>query len=162
MRRRRRHQDNPSQGRLFELPRFVLNEHHATHLHYDFRLEMGGVLKSWVIPKGPSLDPNVWRLAVRVPDHSLGRIRFQGRIRYGYGAGMVRTWDRGTFNWIDENPRLAWLAGRLRFMLQGGRLQGAWELVRKTLRGGKVLWLLRKVADHWAKPGHVAEVIGEE
>ncbi|TMS57720.1 DNA ligase D [Imbroritus primus] len=134
---------------------YVVQRHHASHLHYDFRLELDGVLKSWAVPKGPSLDPAVKRLAGQVEDHPLGYASFEGEIPAGqYGAGQVRIWDRGTWQPLDD-AHAGLQRGRLRFRLLGGRLAGDWILVRTS--GKDTQWLLRKTADAFALPGHDAE-----
>jgi bifunctional non-homologous end joining protein LigD len=123
---------------------FVVHEHHASRLHYDFRLEIDGVLKSWAIPKGPSMNPADKRLAVMVPDHPLAYASFQGTIPEGmYGAGEVVIWDEGTYRRIEGD-----LAdGKLVFELRGRRLKGRFALVRMK---GRDDWLLIKGRDLYA------------
>ena len=126
---------------------FVIQKHAALRLHYDFRLELDGVLKSWAVPKGPSLDPHDRRLAVQVEDHPLEYATFEGIIPKGqYGAGKVELWDAGT--WIPEgNPRRDLARGKLSFTLEGKKLRGSWTLVRmggRASRDGHDNWLLIK------------------
>jgi len=134
---------------------YVVQRHQARRLHYDFRLEIGGVLASWAVPKGPSLDPAVKRLAVHVEDHPLEYGRFEGDIPAGhYGAGHVDIWDSG--RWKPQgDPRRGLEQGKLHFELEGGRLAGGWVLVRTG--SGDKQWLLRKLDDAYARPGHDAE-----
>ncbi|RFU47787.1 DNA ligase D [Paraburkholderia sp. DHOC27] len=135
---------------------YVIQEHDARRLHYDFRLELDGTLKSWAVPKGPSLDPSVKRLAVHVEDHPLEYGSFEGEIPPGnYGAGSVVVWDRGT--WSPEGSlaeaRENYRAGKLKFTLNGDKLHGGWMLVRSHMRGSgdKEQWLLIKERDEEAR-----------
>jgi bifunctional non-homologous end joining protein LigD len=118
--------------------RFVVQEHHASHLHYDFRLEMDGVLHSWAVPKGPPQTVGIRRLAVQVEDHPMEYIDFEGTIPEGqYGAGTVRIWDHGTYKLEESAP------GRLKFILYGTKLRGPYTLVRIEKRPRD--WLLLKL-----------------
>jgi len=130
----------------------VIQEHSATTLHYDFRLEVDGVLRSWAVPKGLSTDPRVKRLAVEVEDHSLEYGDFEGRIGEGsYGAGAVIVWDAGTYLNLDEDRSMAQAidAGHVRVWLEGEKLRGGWTLQR-TRGGSKPQWLLIKRRDEGA------------
>jgi DNA ligase D-like protein (predicted 3'-phosphoesterase) len=132
--------------------RFVIQKHAATTLHYDFRLEVGGVLRSWAVPKGPSTDPREKRLAIEVEDHSLAYGDFEGVIgEYSYGAGAVIVWDAGTYRNLDEERSMADAldAGHARFWLEGQKLHGGWTLHR-TGAGAKPQWLLIKRRDEGA------------
>jgi bifunctional non-homologous end joining protein LigD len=127
---------------------FVVQKHRASHLHYDFRIEHDGVLKSWAIPKGPSLDPAVKRLAMAVEDHPVDYSDFEGIIPEGeYGGGTVMVWDRGTYAVEGPNDIAAALSkGDLKFTLHGTKLKGSWVLVRTRNRQ----WLLIKHRDRYA------------
>ncbi len=144
---------------------FVIQKHAATRLHYDFRLELDGVLKSWAVPKGPSLDPKVQRLAVHVEDHPLEYGTFEGVIPKGeYGGGTVVLWDRG--RWLPEgDPKSAYRKGKLDFELEGEKLHGRWHLVRSRQAfdedGGKEQWLLIKGDDAFARRGSGDAVVKE-
>ncbi len=132
---------------------FVIQKHDARNLHYDFRLELDGVLLSWAVPKGPSLDPSQKRLAVHVEDHPLSYGGFEGSIPAGqYGAGDVIVWDRGIWQPHDD-PHKAYAAGKLKFTLVGEKLSGDWALVRTRLKGSgdKEQWLLIKEHDQQAR-----------
>lgn len=143
---------------------FVVHKHDASHLHYDLRLELHGVLKSWAVPKGPSLDPAERRLAVAVEDHPLAYADFEGTIPEGeYGGGTVLLWDRGWWEpdevWMKQSrggqvlsPDEALAKGDLKFVLHGQKLKGSWALVQMKGRGAKN-WLLVKHRDEWARPG---------
>lgn len=129
---------------------FVVQLHHASRRHYDFRLELDGVLKSWAVPKGPSFDPKVKRLAVEVEDHPLSYATFEGDIPQGnYGAGHVDVFDHGT--WEPERDAHEDLRrGDLKFTLRGDVLRGSWVLVRTRLAGARQQWLLIKHRDKYA------------
>ena len=150
----------PTTGKAGEVGgcRFVVQKHHATRLHYDFRLEMAGVLKSWAVPKGPTEDPAEKRLAMMVEDHPLDYIHFEGIIPAGnYGAGTVMVWDSGTYQVLGQAGPLAQLEkGDLKFLLQGRKLKGEFALVRMRSRrpaskGNE--WLLLKKKDQHARTG---------
>jgi DNA ligase D-like protein (predicted 3'-phosphoesterase) len=133
------------------MPRFVIQEHHATSRHFDFRLEIAGTFKSWAVPKGPSTDPRDKRLAMAVDDHSIAWGEFEGVIAEGeYGAGPVIVWDRGHYeNLRAESLEDALAAGHLSFRLDGEKLQGGWSLRRIDGRR----WLLVKRRDEHANSG---------
>lgn len=129
---------------------FVIQKHAASHLHYDFRLELNGVLLSWAVPKGPSVDPEVKRLAVHVEDHPLDYGSFEGTIPKGqYGAGTVEIWDKGTWEPDDANPNAAYKKGHLSFTLKGRKCKGRWALTR--INNNDKTWLLIKKSDTYAK-----------
>ncbi|MFJ4067245.1 DNA ligase D [Pseudomonas sp. NPDC089996] len=140
-----------NRGKQAHALQFCIQKHDASHLHYDFRLELDGTLKSWAIPKGPSLDPKVRRLAVHVEDHPLDYADFEGNIPEGhYGAGDVIVWDRGV--WEPEgDARQAYAKGKLRFRLQGEKLSGVWNLFRTHMAGKKEQWMLVKSHDGQAR-----------
>ena len=132
---------------------FVVQKHQASHLHYDFRLEWNGVLVSWAVPKGPSLDPAVKRLAMAVEDHPLEYGGFEGIIPEGqYGGGTVMVWDRGTWKPEPESEDVdgALRDGELKFALNGNKLKGSWVLVRTKGPGAHGQWLLIKHKDRYA------------
>ena len=141
---------------------FCIQKHDASRLHYDFRLELDGALKSWAVPKGPSLDPKVKRLAVHVEDHPIDYATFEGSIPEGhYGAGDVIVWDRGV--WIpQEDPATAYAKGKLKFELQGEKLGGLWNLVRTHMPGKQEQWFLIKHQDSAAKPESDYDVVVAE
>jgi bifunctional non-homologous end joining protein LigD len=126
---------------------FCVQKHLASHLHYDFRLEHNGVLLSWAVPKGPSLNPKDKRLAMRVEDHPYDYGEFEGVIPEGYGAGIVMLWDKGTWRPESDDIDAALKAGELKFSLEGVKLKGSWVLVRTR---DERTWLLIKHRDNWA------------
>ena len=143
---------------------FCVQKHLASHLHYDFRLEHNGVLLSWAVPKGPSLDPKTKRLAMHVEDHPVAYGDFEGVIPEGYGAGIVMLWDVGT--WVPESDDVdaALKKGDLKFTLDGYKLKGSWVLVRTRGWGGSGSsgsdgrsWLLIKHRDDWSGAVDIAE-----
>jgi len=137
---------------------FCVQKHLASHLHYDFRLEHNGVLLSWAVPKGPSLDPATKRLAMHVEDHPIEYGEFEGVIPEGYGAGIVMLWDRGTWTPEGDNVEAALKKGDLKFTLDGYKLKGSWVLVRTkgAPYGEGRSWLLIKHRDDWAGPVDIA------
>jgi DNA ligase D-like protein (predicted 3'-phosphoesterase) len=141
-------------------PQFVVQQHRATTLHYDFRLEVEGVLRSWAVPKGPSADPAQRRLAVEVEDHSKAWGKFEGRIGSGYGKGAVIVWDRGTYESLNEGSMAdALAAGHAKFRMDGEKLRGVY-LLQRTRSGAKPQWLLLKLADDDARPG--SDLVAEQ
>jgi len=144
---------------------FVVQKHDASHLHWDFRLEMDGVLKSWAVPKGPSLDPTVKRMAMRTEDHPLDYGDFEGTIPAGeYGGGTVMLWDQG--RWVPEpgkDPRKTIEEGHLHFTLEGDRMKGEWVMFRLKPRKptDRESWMLKKVDDEYAEPENGDELVDE-
>src|SRR5436190_12664280 len=144
------------QPKKSKLPMFVIQKHHASHLHYDFRLEMEGVLKSWAVPKGPSYDPGTKRLAMMTEDHPYDYGSFEGVIPEGnYGAGNVIIWDTGTWEFIEpgDDPVKAVRQGKLTFRMFGKKMFGEWALVKihgRSPKGNE--WLLLKHRDQYANP----------
>jgi bifunctional non-homologous end joining protein LigD len=139
---------------------FCVQKHLASHLHYDFRLEHKGVLLSWAVPKGPSLDPKTKRLAMMVEDHPFEYGTFEGVIPSGYGAGIVMLWDQGTWTPQVDDVDAALKKGDLKFTLDGYKLKGSWVLVRTRggyPGGGDRSWLLIKHKDDWAGDVDITE-----
>jgi DNA ligase D-like protein (predicted 3'-phosphoesterase) len=142
------------------LPVFVVQKHRATSLHYDFRLEVDGVMRSWAVPKGPSYDPGERRLAMAVDDHPMSWNEFEGVIGEGYGKGAVIIWDQGTYANALEKPMAEALSeGYARFVLEGTKLRGEWSL-RRMSGQRKESWLLSKRRDDHADPDR--DVVAEE
>lgn len=136
------------------MPYFVIHEHHASHLHFDFRLEMDGFLKSWAVPKGPSMDPAEKRLAILVEDHPLDYGTFEGTIPEGrYGAGKVLIWDKGKYRLLHGNVA----SGRIEFSLNGEKLKGIFVLAK--MKGKDKEWLLIKKKDDYQDPGFKIKTI---
>src|SRR5213078_3693070 len=143
------------QPKKTKLPIFVIQKHHASHLHYDFRLEMEGVLKSWAVPKGPSYDPAVKRLAMMTEDHPYDYADFEGVIPAGnYGGGNVIIWDNGTFELTEPDDGVKGIKqGKLAFKMYGKKMFGEWALVKikgRSPKGNE--WLLLKHRDEYANP----------
>lgn len=153
---------------------FVVHKHRATALHYDFRLEIGDVMPSWSIPKGPTLDSSVKRLAMQTPDHQIEYRKFEGVLPPGYGAGPVMIWDEGTYEpeieiskgvrkrvtnreEAEEVAAKELKEGNLKFTLYGKKLKGSFALVRTKGFGGKMSWLLIKHRDKYSKEGYDAK-----
>jgi bifunctional non-homologous end joining protein LigD len=143
--------------------RFVIQRHAATRLHYDLRLELGGVYRSWAVTKTPSLDPAVKRLAVEVEDHPLDYGTFEGTIPKGqYGGGTVQLWDRGTWRPLGDDPKGDLAAGHLKFQMDGERMTGGWVLVRMRDRGERHHnWLLIKETDADARRGPAGDALAK-
>jgi bifunctional non-homologous end joining protein LigD len=166
-RKKRKFQISPEPsgaGRVPQTPgerlRYVIQKHRATQLHYDFRLEFHGVLLSWAVPKGPSLDPSVKRLAMQVEDHPLDYSEFEGVIPEGeYGGGTVMVWDQGEWSPESEDVEDALKKGDLKFTLHGKKLKGSWVLVRTRGFGSKAgkSWLLIKHRDKYVSTQDVEE-----
>jgi len=121
------------------MPKYVIQEHHASHLHWDFRLEMNGVLKSWALPKKPPRSKTIKRLAIQVEDHLRSYADFEGEIEEGYGKGTVKIWDKGTYRLIEKTPK------KIEFELKGKILQGKYVLIKAEIGDDKKNWLLIKV-----------------
>jgi bifunctional non-homologous end joining protein LigD len=166
--RRKRHFDQTPEpagkvaARRHRDPIFVIQLHHASHRHYDFRLELDGVLKSWAVPKGPSLRPGEKRLAVQVEDHPLDYATFEGDIPAGhYGAGHVAIFDHGTWH-CEGDPHRQLAEGKLVFTLDGEKLHGEWALVRTAMRGRQPQWLLIKHDDAYAADMEADDFLDED
>lgn len=123
------------------MPIFVIHEHHARHLHYDFRIESGGVLKSWAVPKAPPMRKGIKRLAIQVEDHPKSYANFEGEITEGYGKGIVKIWDYGNYKLEEKTPQ------KYVFTLQGKRMRGKFSLVKANFKDSKndKQWLLMKI-----------------
>lgn len=148
----------PARG---ERPIFVVQLHHASHRHYDFRLQVGNTLKSWAVPKGPSFDPSVKRLAAEVEDHPVAYADFEGDIPKGqYGGGHVAIFDRGVWT-TDGDPEAQLAKGHLRFELFGDKLKGGWHLVRTQKADRQPQWLLFKEADQYAGPREADDLLDD-
>ena len=145
---------------------FVIQKHAASRLHYDFRLELDGVLKSWAVPKGPSLDTRQKRLAMHVEDHPVEYGAFEGIIPQGeYGGGTVMLWDHGSWKPLEEDAQASYRAGKLKFTVEGEKLHGGWMLVRKgghkTTNETEKTWFLFKERDEYARPEEEGDILEE-
>ena len=130
---------------------FVVQEHNASHLHFDFRIEVDGVLVSWAVPKGPSLDPKIKRLAAQTDDHPMDYANFEGIIKEGYGAGQVIIWDKGSYkNLRTVSMKKSLDEGKIEIFLKGQKLQGAFALIRTHFNSAKNSWLFFKMKDEFA------------
>ena len=130
---------------------FIVQKHAASHLHYDVRLELDGVLLSWAVPKGPCIDPSVKRLAMHVEDHPVEYGSFEGTIPKGeYGGGTVMLWDKGEWIPADDDPKAGYLKGDLKFIIKSKKLAGLWKLIK--IKKEDKTWLLIKAKDEAAKP----------
>jgi bifunctional non-homologous end joining protein LigD len=154
----------PRDNSGIERPRsqFAIQKHWARSLHYDFRLEIGGVLASWAVPKGPSKDPEVRRLAIHVPDHPLDYLLFEGTLPDAdYGAGTVIVWDFGEYEPVgpgESDAATALQDGAIHFTLFGKKLGGEWAIFRTKMgRGDRENWLLEKIRDEFAEAGYDPE-----
>ncbi len=140
---------------------YLIQKHAASHLHYDFRLELKGVLISWAIPKGPSFNPAIKRLAMHVEDHPLEYGSFEGIIpEKQYGAGTVMLWDKGKWFSEDENPEKAYADGNMTFRLEAPKLKGRWKLIR--IQHNDKTWLLIKIKDEFAKTSARYDITREQ
>jgi len=136
------------------MPVFVVHEHHASHLHFDVRLEMDGILASWAVPKGPSMNPHDKRLAIHVEDHPLAYASFEGVIPENhYGAGLVFIWDHGTYDLVSGSVR----DGRIEFVMHGKKLNGLFVLVRMKSKAKE--WLLIKAKDRFSDHSFVMKTV---
>jgi bifunctional non-homologous end joining protein LigD len=148
--------------------RFVIQRHAATRLHYDLRLELDGVYKSWAVTRTPSLDPSVKRLAVEVEDHPIEYGTFEGTIPKGqYGGGTVQLWDRGTWEPQGDDPEAELKKGQLKIVMNGERMKGKWALIRlrDEAKAGRKLrhnWLLIKEIDDYARRGDAGDALAKE
>ncbi|MGZ8321466.1 MAG: DNA polymerase ligase N-terminal domain-containing protein, partial [Telluria sp.] len=141
---------------------FVIQKHWASRLHYDFRLELDGTMKSWAVPKGPSYDTKDKRMAVHVEDHPISYSGFEGTIPENqYGAGKVIIWDKGTWEPVGD-PHEGYASGNLKFEIHGHKMHGKWVLVRMKGKGEKQEpWLLIKEKDEYARPAAEFSVVDE-
>jgi bifunctional non-homologous end joining protein LigD len=145
------HEDSRRKKKKLE---FVVQKHDASHLHYDVRIEIAGAMMSFAVPKGPSYDPKIKRLAVETEDHPMSYNAFEGNIPEGeYGGGDVIVWDRGTYETVPPGQEVAMRErGRIHVRFSGKKLEGEWHFVRTRPRGAKPQWLMFKATDEFADP----------